>query len=104
MSRRSIDHDRFLRTVQSLAQAEDLDRKDRLKKENKKPEEKKPTCFNCERRKGCKTIEGKMTYNGTYSIGGDSATSTCDKWMQRKDLVNDEKKIKSLLKQFKKLN
>jgi excinuclease UvrABC ATPase subunit len=99
MSKRAADHDKFVGIMKSLAQAEDLQKKDKEKEEHKPAVEEK-TCFTCERKKACKTFNGKMTVSGVYSMGGDMKVSTCEKWKERRNNPSDPKKIKSLLKQF----
>ncbi|MDD5650461.1 MAG: hypothetical protein PHF86_08615 [Candidatus Nanoarchaeia archaeon] len=101
MSKRAADHERYLGVIHSIARAEELEEKDKRKELNK-PEIKK-TCFNCEKKKNCRKFSGKLTYDGSYSIGGDTHSEACDKWEQVKNIANDPKKVKSLLKQFSKL-
>lgn len=100
--KRAADHDKYLGIIHSIAQAEALEKQDKQKEENKTVRE--PTCLNCSKRKTCKKFNGKMTYSGTYSIGGDTKQNICDKWSEKKDFKNDPKKTKNLLKQFSKLN
>jgi hypothetical protein len=98
--KRAADHEKYVGIIHSIAQAEELEKKDKQKEENKTTKE--STCLNCSKRKSCRKFNGKMTYNGTYSIGGDSRQTACDKWSETKNISTDTKKIKSLLKQFKK--
>jgi len=98
--KRAADHDRYLGIIHSIAQAEELQERDKRKEENKPAKER--TCLNCSKRKNCRKLNGKMIFDGTYSIGGDTKTTKCEKWGERKDISNDPKRIKSLLKQFSK--
>lgn len=98
--KRAADHDRYVGIMHSIAKAEEFQKKDEGKEENK--QEKERTCLNCSKRKSCRKFNGKMSYNGTYSIGGDSRQTTCDKWSEGKKSTTNPKKIKSLLKQFSK--
>lgn len=101
--KRAADHEKFVGIMHSIARVEEMEARDKRKEEKKT--EVTPTCFNCEKRKECKKFNGKITFDGVYSVGGDiSNNEVCDKWSQKKDEVNDPKKVKSLLKKFKKLN
>lgn len=102
MAKRAADHDKYLGIMHSIAQAQELDEKDKRKEENKEPIEK--TCFNCGKKKTCKKFSGKLIFDGSYSAGGDITTGICDRWEHVKNKTNDPKKIKSLLKQFSKKN
>lgn len=99
--KRAADHDKYLGIIHSIAQAEELQEKDKRKEEHKP--EIKQTCFNCGTKKNCKKFSGKLTYDGSYSVGGDTHTGTCDKWCPVKNNPSDPKKVKSLLKQFSRL-
>jgi hypothetical protein len=103
MSKRAADHDKYLGIMKSIAQAEEMQNIDKAKAEGKTAKEVVKTCQNCDLKKSCRKFSGRLSTNGTYSIGGDSTVSTCDKWRQRKEIANDPKKIKSLLKQFKRM-
>ncbi|MDD5649392.1 MAG: hypothetical protein PHF86_03095 [Candidatus Nanoarchaeia archaeon] len=100
--KRAADHDKYIGIIHSIARAEELQEKDKRKSENKP--DIKQTCFNCSKKKTCKKFMGKLTYDGAYSIGGDIHNKACNKWEQIKNKQNDPKKIKSLLKQYSKLN
>ena len=99
--KRAADHEKYLGIMNSICQAEELQEKDKRKEEHRPPEKK--TCFNCGKKKSCKKFNGKITYDGSYSVGGDTHNEACDKWETIKNKLNDPKKIKSLLKQFSKL-
>jgi hypothetical protein len=103
MSKRSIDHERYLGKIQSMARAEDMQNKDRLKEENNKIVKEERTCLTCGSKHSCKKFNGKTSTTGVYSVGGDVDISSCKNWKERKDKLNDPKKIKSLLKQFSNL-
>lgn len=103
MAKRAADHDKFVGIMKSVAQAEEFANIDRAKSQGKTAKEIVQTCMNCDLKRNCRKFSGKLTTDGTYSIGGDSSVKTCEKWKQRKELSNDPKKIKSLLKQFSKL-
>jgi len=99
--KRAADHEKFVGIMKSLARAQDLQNRDQMKEENKPRDE--PTCFNCDKKKSCRKFSGKLIVNGTYSVGGDDLQyKACDKWVDKKDRVNDPKVIKNLLKQFSK--
>jgi len=100
--KRAADHDRYVGIMKSIARAEELQQKDN-KKEKNEPIKEEQSCFNCERKKSCKQFNGKMIFQGTYSIGGEVKTSSCSNWKERKSKSNDPKQIKSLLKKFSKL-
>jgi hypothetical protein len=102
MSKRAADHERFVGIMHSIARAEEMQQRDKLKEEHKPPVQEERNCLNCERKKSCRQFNGKTSISGTYSIGGDVKITACDKWKERKDRVGDPKKIKSLLKQFSK--
>lgn len=99
--KRAADHDKYLGIMNSICQAEELQEKDKQKEENKPPLIK--TCFNCGKKKSCKKFNGKLSFNGSYSIGGNSHNESCDHWCDtKKKAANDPKQVKSLLKQFSK--
>jgi hypothetical protein len=99
MAKRAVDHEKFLRNIQTIAKAEEFDRKD---KETYVPKVEEKKCTTCGSSRTCKKYRGKMSFEGTYSVGGDSDTMTCDKWMpKKKDSVKKASEIKGLMKQFK---
>jgi hypothetical protein len=95
-----VDHDKSLQKIQSIARANDFDKKSKIEAVSK-PEEKK--CTNCNNFKTCKKFKGKLEYDGVYSVGGETTESVCDKWKQTLSKQNTQN-IKSLLKQFSKKN
>jgi hypothetical protein len=103
MSKRAADHEKYLGIMKGIAQAEEYQNIENAKTQGKTAKEVIKTCQNCDLKKSCRKFSGKLTTQGVYSIGGDSTISVCDKWRQRKELANDPKKIKSLLKQFKRM-
>lgn len=103
MSKRAIDHDRFVGKMNSMARAEEMDKRDQ-RKEDLKPKIEEKSCMTCDKKRSCKTLNGKINVSGVYSIGGEAKVSTCNQWKARKDNPNDPKKIKNLLKQFTKAN
>lgn len=99
---RTIDHEKFLGTMKSVARAQEMQNNEHLKKENKIVSEEK-TCMTCDKKRTCKVFNGRMSTIGVYSVGGDVVISSCNKWAERKDKPSDPKKIKSLLKHFSNL-
>lgn len=100
MSKRAVDHEKFVGIMKSVAHAEEMQQKDNRKEINK-PSIEERTCFTCDKKRSCKVFNVKTSTSGVYSIGGDVKVSSCEKWAKRRDNPSDPKQIKSLLKHFK---
>jgi hypothetical protein len=102
MTKRAMDHDKWLGKIHTIARAEDIDKQ---RDEYVAPKEERK-CTNCDHMKTCKTFNGKMAFSGTFSFGGDAAAnSICIKWRHQNKVnkVKNQSEIKSLMKQFKKI-
>lgn len=103
----NYDHERFLQKNKMLAQGYSEDERDKfLKKhgiDNYSNEE--PSCFNCKLRTRCAKFN-QMRSGGALkvaTVGGDTKF-ICDNYTpeQKKKTKPDDKKIKSLMRNFKK--
>jgi len=102
------DHERFVAKNRSLAQAEELDRRDEaLEKKGysylRGREE--SSCFNCKMRQTCREFSARRSggTSGVVSFGGDERL-ICDKYVpaEKAQKAMSDKQVKSLLKNIKK--
>ena len=100
MSRRSIDHDRFVRNNAALAKADAKDKLDEHGPKDSAGNTIKKTCNNCNRKKHCK--KNKITtISGTASFGSeDIINNLCVDWTETKSGIISDKQRKNLLKSF----
>jgi len=102
------DHDRFVAKNRSLAQAEDLaKRDDALEKKGYSylREREDSSCFNCKTKQTCREFAAKRSggASGVVSFGG-GERMICDKYLpaEKAQKAMSGKQIKSLLKNVKK--
>jgi len=95
------DHDRFVRSNKMLAEAD----KPLVSRTASGQAITEKTCRNCGLYKSCKKNRVKQR-EGVASVGGDANTIyKCKEWTPQEDQTKGrQKKNKSLLKQFKRLN
>ena len=98
-------HDQFVSRNLAMSNAEELFDKRRKDHPGEKffdPLKQDKTCKTCKNKRSCRKSMA-LVKNGAVSIGGDSGSITsCKNWKEQESL-SDPKKIKSLLKQFKRM-
>jgi len=97
--KRSYDHEKWVGHIQSMAKAEESERKDKREEDHNLASNEK-TCRKCDKQKTCKKFQGRTFVTGTYSVGGDMLDKTCDGWKERRNKTQlTPKGIKNLMKQ-----
>ena len=95
----NAEHERFLAKNRSLALATELLDNPKQKKEWVREK----TCFNCTLKKSCtKFRKSTIAINGVASVGGER-TQVCEKHMLEQNNGMNQKQIKNLMKNFKRI-
>lgn len=104
----NYDHERFVSKNRALASGYDVDRKDKKLAEkgfSEQERNEKASCYNCKTQKKCSLFLEKQrgSVSGVISYGGNEIF-ICDEYtpVPAKGTKVSDKKIKSLLKNFKK--
>lgn len=100
------EHDHYVAKNRSLALANEMETRDKkLEKQGHSHLEREASCFNCKLKSKCPQFRVQRTgsISGVASVGGNASSYLCDKYvpMPAESRGMDNKKIKSLMKQFK---
>ena len=103
------DHERFVAKNRSLAMADEIDRKDdALEKKGYThlSARRDASCFNCKMKQTCREFSARRTggTSGVVSFGGDEKM-ICDRYepAERQSKGMNDKQVKSLMKNFKRM-